>query len=193
MNQNRSESASRRMWVGLIAFFVLLYGISANWIHKSASQVSDPPSAGAIPMTAGQVPDGVQNKVIAALGNVMSSDEIAFFPLQGNRVGVYITVDLGYGHTELTSADGKVIRKDVDDWFNDVYSPALGHAIADAEIFFSLDGRTVAGAGMGEDAYQNLNAGVLANGATGDLSQVIQREPQISGESVNEEWMQIQP
>lgn len=179
----------RRVWVGVIAVLAVAYGLSNHWLHAGVNRVPiSEHTPGALPMSSGQVPDAVQNAVIAKLGNVLKTEELAFFPLAGQRVGVYATVNLGY-HTQLTDQDMLIVQRDINAWFTDVYKGEP--SVADAEIYFLLDGRTVGGAGLGMTAYRAL-AIKSSTGAAGTLVVSLKQGAQITGEGTDESWYEIQ-
>lgn len=188
MNVLRTSKA-RRMAILFIAVLVVAYGFLEQHLAQvrgvgRQSMATSP----ALAMTSKTVPQQIQDQVIAGVGNV-PVDQIVFFPLKGNGVGVYATVNLGYASGPISSGEMSKIRQDINTWFADVYGNNL--PVADAEVYFEQDGRTVAGAGLGIDAYKAL-ATRTSSGVGNGIASVLAKTRQVSGEGVNESWLSTQ-
>ncbi len=183
-------SKGRRTGILFVAALVLVYGfVEHHFVQIQAANAQSATTSPALAMTSGTVAQQIQDEIIAGLGNI-AVDQIAFFPLQGNDVGVYATVNLGYGTGPLTTIEMSTIRQDINAWFADVYGQNL--PVADAEVYFDQDGRTVAGAGLGIDAYRAMAS--KASGGTGrGIANVLAQGKQVTGEGVNESWISTEP
>jgi hypothetical protein len=174
----------------MIAALAVAYGVTDLTLQGTMRSKAVNAVSAALPMSTGEVPESVQNSVISRLQNIPGLDELSFFPLAGDRTGIYATVNLGYDNTQMTSTERLAMESDIDHWFEDVYSGATN--VADAEIYFLLDGRTVGGAGLGEAAYRHLGTRA-STGEANNLVQALRQATQVTGEGLGESWYETQP
>ncbi|GMA48917.1 hypothetical protein GCM10025857_02740 [Alicyclobacillus contaminans] len=109
------------------------------------------------PISDADVPDSVLADLKSHLNQLSDLQEWVVLPADApNHYTVSGTVELALdGATGQTDA---MVEHDVQTFFENVYQS--GVAVDDAHLYILQDGRVVAGAGLGRDAYAKLGAAV---------------------------------
>jgi hypothetical protein len=144
----------------------------------------------AIGMTSGlDVPASVETDVMDRLTKVVNGlDEVVILPLAGERgYQVTATVDLGYPSDFDPVRAKPFITNCANQFFQSLYSSH--QPIVDAEIYFQSNGVTVAGAGLGKNAYHRLSKGVDHSG--GDIVTAMSTAVESESGSADDAWFAI--
>lgn len=130
----------------------------------------------------------VVKKITDSLQGVSGLDELVVLPAQsGSGVTVSAMVDLG-NHSMPQTQWSPVVKSDVQSYFNGVYQS--GETVQNAQIYFTVNQKVVAGAGLGPSAYQKLSA-ETATGGPGFI-QELASAPMVTNQSTSDTWFQMQ-
>lgn len=176
---------ARGMALTVVAILAALYLLST-----AALQGTWPVSVGSVaqaPTSLADVPDAAVQGVVSHLGKVPGVDQLVVLPDAAGGYDVSATVNLGY-NSLMTPADWiGTVRRDVGYYFEGVYSS--GQPIADAQLYFLLDGQAVAGAGLGSAAWHSLSAEALAR--TGSVARQLQTMSVNTAPGPDDRWFEV--
>lgn len=139
-----------------------------------------------------QNPQGVSSAVVKqiteSLKDVKGLNELVVLPAQtGSGVTVSAMVDLA-DYSLPQSQWSPVVQSDVQAFFNEVYQS--GENVQNAQVYFTVNQKVVAGAGLGSEAYKKLSS-ETATGQSG-FTQALASAPTVTNQSTLDSWFQTQ-
>jgi hypothetical protein len=179
--------------------WVVIGLLAAAYTLIDAKVIDDSPSLSvhtmlqeqsAIGMTSGlDVPASVETDIMDRLTKAVNGlDEVVILPMNhSSGYQVTATVNLGYPSDFDPVLAKPLITKSADQFFQSIYSSH--EPIVDAQIYYQSNGVTVAGAGLGRDAYRKLSEGVFHGG--GEIVSAISTATDSASGSTEDEWFEI--
>jgi len=158
-------------------------------VANAGDSVTASPASAASVKVAGNVPEAIVQGIANQLGTVSGLDELVVMSaVNGAGYTVSATVDLGQNTSENASVWRTSVQSDVSRYFQGVFAKQLN--VENAQVYFTLGGNVVAGAGLGTSAYQTLTTSVSTTSES--MSQAIAQLPVVSQDGANDSWFEEQ-
>lgn len=141
-----------------------------------------------VPQSPGNVSSATVQAIAQSLQGVNGVNELVVLPnTSGSGVTVSATVDIA-DHTVPESTWSPIVQNDVRAFFTGLYKS--GENVQNAEVYFTVNQKVIAGADVGVKAYQDLTT-QTATGGSGFV-QALASAPMVTNEGAKDIWFQTQ-